>query len=159
MSNLSVFEQMMKGILLIGCILAAFHSSAQHEETFVTGEWYITNFTTNDFELLKADTILLRRYMWEDRKGEHVDSAFNTSCLWNMYFDESGEFDIGWVDFQAAARGGEPPFYHQMDSCQNKVWSLKRNMLTLSLADVSYQFSVERAGKSKNELLLVKMDK
>lgn len=145
----------MKIVLWIGFIAFSLHTQAQKEMVFVSGEWYITNFSTNDVELLKKDTLVLRRYAWADRKGEHIDSSFHTKDLWNVNFDEFGGFGIGWTDFLAAARGGEPPYYQEMYPCQNSIWKLKKKIITFYLDGISYPFRTY-LNKERNEITLVK---
>lgn len=144
---------MMKQTLTIAFFFISFLSFAQKEYHLVNGDWYIINHAISDVELLKVDTLILRRYSWEDRNGEYVDSSFHTKYLWNVTFNEFGGFSIGWVDYRAAAKGGESPYYHEMYPCENSIWKLKRNKITFYLGSMKYAFKIV---KNTDELILLK---
>ena len=146
----------MKQLILLSFAMNLFNSIAQNEQTLINGDWYIANFTINDNDLLKSDTLLIHRTEWTDKKGDHIDSLFDSNKLWCISFDDFGGLGIGWTDYQSAARGSDPPYHHEMYPCQNMVWRLNKKTITFFINGTSYVFKVSSNKDHENEYILIK---
>lgn len=146
----------MKHFITLLCVIVTLNSFSQNHFTFTSTEWYVSNFTTNDLDILKSDTLILHRYEWTDKKSEHRDSTFSIHDRWNLRFDDFGGLGIGWIDYLSAARGGEPPYYNAMYPCQNLVWQIDKKTLTFYIDGFPYIFQIVWFKENENECLLTK---
>jgi len=145
----------MKILFSLLMFLFAFTSFGQNQWELINGDWYIENYSIDDYELLTSDTLILHRKEWTDGKGDHEDSTFNTSNRWNIQFDDFGGLGISWCDFVRAARGGEPPYCSEMYPCQNSVWQMDRKTIVFYLEGIPYTFRVYRSKENDNQYVLI----